>query len=126
MASRLRVTRGERPVQEMPPMTSIMCLAGELPDARRYLTEALPRASGNDLSEPLIRRDLMRVLQQTGDLAAASEHAQPLVEIAARTGDPRLSEMAWRLNAHQERHTRGMTAEMLATAVAVADGSLAV
>jgi len=122
----LRESLGERPPEALRLMASIMCLAGELPDARRYLTEALPRASGNDLAEALIRRDLMRVLQQTGDLAAASEHAQPLVEIAARTGDPRLSEMAWRLNAHQERHTRGMTAEMLATAVAVADGSLAV
>ena len=55
----------------------------------------------------------MRVLQQSGDLTAASEHAVPLAEIAARTGDPGLLEMASRLNAQQERHTRGMTAEML-------------
>ena len=122
----LRRSVGGRPPEALRLMASIMFLAGELPDARRYLTEALSQASNHDLAEALIRRDLMRVLQQSGDLAAASEHAVPLVEIAARTGDPGLSEMASRLNAQQERFTRGMTAEILATAVAVADGRLAV
>ncbi len=122
----LRRSLGERPPEALRLMANIMVLVGELPDARRYLTEALSRASGDDLAEALIRRDLMPVLQQSGDLASASEHAVPLVEIAARTGDPGLSEMASRLNAQQDRHTRGMTAEMLASAVAVADGRLAV
>jgi len=122
----LRRSAGARPPEALRLMATIMFIAGELPEARRYLTEALARAAGDDRAEALIRRDLTRVLHQSGDLAAAREHAAGLAEIADRTGDQALSEMARRLNAHQERHTLGMTGDMLATAVAVADGRLGV
>jgi hypothetical protein len=88
-------------------------LHGTYGSGLHVLKEYVEHHNCDDLAEALIRRDLMRVLQQSGDLAAASEHAVPFSEIAARIGHPGLSEMALRLNAHQEWHTRGMTAGML-------------
>jgi len=96
---------------------------GDLVEAERLLMQAILRTPKDARAGAIIERDLIRVLSQRGDLAAAVAHSRRMAEIAERSGDSELAALALRLRAVAERHHgRALPREAREMAIALAEG----
>ncbi|HEY4845105.1 MAG TPA: AAA family ATPase [Candidatus Dormibacteraeota bacterium] len=114
--------RGNRPMDALRLIGSIMFASGDLDEAERLLVEALSQTGDDERGRALVERDLIHVLNQRGNHQAAFEHCLRLVEIANRCDDASLSGLAIRLKTVTERNVGIVSPEGRALAVAIAEG----
>ena len=93
-----------RPAHALRLLGNIAFTQGDLVEAERLLTDALGRG-GDDRSEAIIERDLIRVLNQRADVAAYTTHGDRLAAIADRLQDPYISEVALRMRVSNQRYS---------------------
>ena len=117
---------GQQRAEALRLLGGILFTCGDLVEAERLLTEALSQVGDDAHTEALVERDLVHALGQQGNSAASLEHSRRLSDLARRSDDPWVSEMAMRTQALSERHAGMISPVTRERARAVADGRIAI
>lgn len=113
-----------QPAQGLRLLAAVEFGAGNLPEVVRLLDEALERCSNDLHLQAVVERDLVHAHSQQGHFGEALEHSRRLARIAVQTGDPGLSATALRMQAVNEQHLGGLSADSKRLALAIVEGSV--